>query len=63
MDSLMSIINMCYHARRETRSQHYFHERVLEAVLILGKKVETGAVTHITRVFGAAEDIMKRYTC
>jgi hypothetical protein len=59
----MSKINMCYRARSETRSQHYFHERALEAVLSLDKKVETGAVTHITSVFGAAEDIMKRYTC
>jgi hypothetical protein len=59
----MSIINMCYNVRRETRSQHHFHERVHEAGLSLGKKVETGAVTHITSVFGAAEDIMKSYTC
>jgi len=59
----MPIINMCYHAKRETRSQHYFHGRALEAGLSLDKKFETGAVTHITSVFGAAEDIMKRYTC
>jgi hypothetical protein len=59
----MSIINMCYHASRETRSQHCFHERDLEAGLSLGKKVESGAVTHITSAFGAAEGITKRYTC
>jgi hypothetical protein len=59
----MSIINVCYHARRETRSRHYFHERALEGGLGLGKKVETSALTHITSVFGAAEGIMKRYTC
>jgi hypothetical protein len=59
----MSKINMCYQARSETRSPHYFHERALEAVLSLGNKVETGAVTHIKSVFDAAEDIMKRYTC
>jgi hypothetical protein len=59
----MSVTNMSYHARRKTRSQHYFHERALETGLSLGKKFETGAVTHITSFFGAAEDIMKSYTC
>ena len=59
----MSITNLCYNARRETLSQNYFHGKALEAGLSLGKKVETGAVTHITSVFGAAEDIMKRYAC
>jgi hypothetical protein len=52
---------MCYQARSETR--HYFHERALETFLSLGRKIETGAVTHITSVVGAAEDIVKCYTC
>ena len=38
----------------ETQAQHDFRVRALEACLSLGKKVETGAVTHITSVVGAA---------
>jgi hypothetical protein len=63
MDYLMFIIKQVLPDWSETEAQRDVHVRAFEAGLNLGKKVETDAVTHITSVVGAVQDIMKLYAC